>query len=170
LAKLVPETFVAKAAVISAEFEQQELTALLLAVLTLRDVELLAKAFPRAVRTPEILRRYVAFLRSGCSGRRNLGTRPKKLIQDWLNACPVGDLRAEAFGSFRPSLADIVRWTHPKPVDTDHALVFGWMVGRPTDVSNLPAVSRPNRRLETRVGTPQRIRIRAISRVEGVEL
>lgn len=169
LAGLVSETFLAKATVAAAEAGQRKVGSLLLAVLTVRDVELLARVFPRAVQDPETLRRYVAFLRSGRFGRRSFGTRPKKLVQDWLNACPVEVLRAEAF-LFRPSLADIVRFTHPKPVDLDHQTVFGWMVGRPTNASDLPMGIRHQDMAKKRVVPPSRFRVRLVSRVEGVEL
>jgi len=169
LAGLVSETFLAKATITAAEAGQHKVGALLLAVLTVRDVELLARVFPRAVRDPETLRRYVAFLRSGRFGRKSFGTRPKKLVQDWLNACPVEVLRAEAF-LFRPSLTDIVRFTHPKPVDLDHQTVFGWMVGRPTNVLDLPISIRHRDMVERRVVPPSRFRVRMVSRVEGIEL
>lgn len=179
LARLVPETFLAKASITAAWAGQQKLAAFLLAVLTVRDVELLSKVFVRAVLDAGTLRRCVAFLRSGSTGRRSFGTRPKKLVQGWLNACPVEVLRDEAF-LFRPSLADIVRFTHPKPVDAAHQAVFGWMVGRPTNVEDLPEATRTasahrreqlaTRLPERRVVPPQRFRVRCISRVEGVEL
>jgi len=183
LASLVPEAFLAKAAVTASEAGMSKYAALLLAVLTVRDVELLAKVFLRAVPDAGTLRRYVGFLRSGRVGRRSFGTRPKKLVQDWLNAQPAGLLRVEAF-QHRPSLADIVRWTHPKPVDREHSVVYAWMTGRPTSVRDLPAVP-PNGGVNgpdapdvigstgqspERLTPPVRRRERSISRVEGIEL
>lgn len=178
MALLVPETWLAKSAVIAAEDGRHKESAMMLAVLTNRDIELLSKVFHRAVLKPQTLRQYVAYLRSG--RRRSLGTRPKRLIRDWLNAQPPWLLRAEAFGSFRPTLADIVRATHPKPVDEAHSVVFAWMVGKPTPVSSFPEGPRsldeggddqsPRTPVERRVRAGPRLRGRSISMVEGVEL
>jgi len=179
LSRMVPEAWVAKCAVAAAENGLGREAAMMLAVLTQRDVELLAKVFHRSVRDAGTLRHYVAYLRS--NKRRSLGTRPKKMIQDWLNARPAWRLRVEAFGEFRPTLADIVRLTHPKPVDGEHSIVFAWMAGRPVAADDLPEVplepprgvpdvTEPVRQSETRVKAPSRRRMRSISMVEGVEL
>lgn len=140
LARLVPEAWLAKASVVAAQYGQSKSGAMMLAVLTVRDVELLAKVFHRSVLDVSTLRHYVAYLRS--NRRRSLGSRPKKLVQEWLNACPAWILCEEAFGEFRPSLADIVRATHPKPNDSEHSNVYAWMVGRPTAVEDLPMAPR----------------------------
>jgi 60 kDa SS-A/Ro ribonucleoprotein len=177
LSRLVPEAWLAKAAVTAAEHGQNKAAAMMLAVLTSRDVELLARVFHRCMLEVETLRRYVAYLR--CNGRRSFGSRPRKLIQQWLNRQPAWRLRAEAFGEHRPSLADIVRWTHPRPVDQAHSIVYAWMAGRPTSLDELEAIQNESKdrddrepipTSETRVTTQQRRRTRSISLVEGVEL
>lgn len=182
LSRLVSEAWLAKSAVVAAEHDQRKAAAMMLAVLTLRDVELLTKVFHRAMLEVETLRRYMVYLRS--CGRCSLGTRPKKLIREWLNAQPAWKLRAEAFGKHRPTLADIVRWTHPKPIDEAHSVVYAWMSGRPTSVVDLPDVPScvPKEASDTEDESspieseerPSEVRIRrrnrSISVVEGVDL
>jgi 60 kDa SS-A/Ro ribonucleoprotein len=37
-----------------------------------------------------------------------------------------------------PSLADVVRMVHPKPVDAERRAFYGWLIGKPYDVAALP--------------------------------
>jgi hypothetical protein len=49
-------------------------------------------------------------------GRKSLGTRPKKVVQGWLNNATEAQLLAAAVGN-APSLAEVVKMVHPKPTD-----------------------------------------------------
>ena len=55
-----------------------------------------------------MLRTFVQIMRSGEVGRTSLGTRPKRLVQRWLEEASMPQLMAAATGN-APSLADIVR-------------------------------------------------------------
>jgi 60 kDa SS-A/Ro ribonucleoprotein len=76
-------------------------------------------------------------MRSGQVGRSSLGTRPKRLVQHWLESASLADLMAAATGN-APSLKDIVCMVHPKPVDAERRAFYGWLLGRPYDVAALP--------------------------------
>lgn len=138
-AREVPPGFAARAAVLSARQGRRRVSTLLLAVLSTIDSGLFAEVFPAAVCPGDAgaVRQFAWWVRSGIAGRRSFGTRPKKSLQDWLNATPPGILRAEAFAG-EPRLADIVAWTHPKAPGPEHALIYAWMTGRPADASRLP--------------------------------
>lgn len=55
--------------------------ALLLAVLSARDPALFAQAFGRVVTSGKVLRGFVQILRSGQTGRKSPGSRPKAMVQ-----------------------------------------------------------------------------------------
>ena len=55
-------------------------------------------------------------LRSGVTGRKSLGSAPKRLVENWLNTASEQKLLDASVGA-DPSLRDIVRMVHPKPAD-----------------------------------------------------
>src|SRR5690606_37563653 len=98
-------------------------------------------AFGRVVDNGRMLRNFVQILRSGAVGRRSLGTRPKKLVQRWLNEASVRQLLHAAIGN-APSLADVVKMVHPKPAEPWREALFAWLIGKPFDRAQLPAEVR----------------------------
>ncbi|MTH48514.1 vWA domain-containing protein [Intestinirhabdus alba] len=115
--------------------------ALLTAILAARGSALLPTVFARTIDNGRMLRNVVQILRSGITGRRSLGTRPKKLIQRWLqNASEDRLLQASAGNA--PSLADIVKMVHPRPQAQWQEAFFGWLLGRPVDRALLPEKTR----------------------------
>jgi 60 kDa SS-A/Ro ribonucleoprotein len=85
-----------------------------------------------------MLRNFVQVMRSGAVGRKSLGTRPKRLVQQWLERASIGKLMQAATGN-DPSLADIVKMVHPKPADESRKAFYAWLIGKPYDVDELPA-------------------------------
>lgn len=131
--------FVAKAAVYAREAgAMKDMPALLAAYLTVANPDLAIRVFGRVVDTGRMLRSYVQILRSGQVGRTSLGSRPKRLVTQWLERASIRDLMAAATGT-SPSLADIVRMVHPKPADTGRRAFYGWLIGKPYDLAALPA-------------------------------
>ena len=131
--------FVAKAAVYARRSgAMKDMPALLAAYLTVADPDLAVRVFGRVIDTGRMLRSYVQILRSGQVGRTSLGSRPKRLVQGWLERASIRDLMAAATGK-DPSLADIVRMVHPKPADAERRAFYGWLIGKPYDVAALPA-------------------------------
>ncbi|MEL6190066.1 MAG: hypothetical protein AAFU79_36030 [Myxococcota bacterium] len=87
LARRVEPRFLAQAAVYGRETARmKDAPALLAAVLATRDVALLGEVFDRVVDDARMLRGWVQIVRSGVTGRRSLGSAPKRLAQDWLTA------------------------------------------------------------------------------------
>jgi len=138
-ARAVDPTFVAQAAVYArSSGSMKDMPALLAAYLTVADPDLSVTVFGRVINSGRMLRSYVQIMRSGQVGRTSLGSRPKRLVQRWLEQASMRDLMAAATGS-DPSLADIVKMVHPKPADAARKAFYGWLIGRPYDVAALPA-------------------------------
>lgn len=138
-AKAVDPMFVAQAAVYArSSGAMKDMPALLAAYLTVADPDLSVPVFGRVINNGRMLRSYVQILRSGQVGRTSLGSRPKRLVQRWLEQVSMRDLMAAATGN-APSLADIVKMVHPKPADAARKAFYGWLIGRPYDVAALPA-------------------------------
>lgn len=142
LCREVDARFIAKTAVYCRERGYMKDTpALLAAVLTIRGREFLPEVFGRVIGNGRMLRNFVQILRSGAVGRKSLGTRPKKLIQRWLNQASERDLLNAAVGN-APSLADVVKMVHPKPAEPWREAFFAWLIGKPYDESALPPTTR----------------------------
>ena len=138
-AKAVDPLFVARAAVYArARGTMKDMPALLAAYLTVAEPDLAVRVFGRVVDNGRMLRNFVQIMRSGVVGRKSLGTRPKRLVQTWLERASMRALMQAATGS-DPSLADIVRMVHPKPADEARRAFYAWLIGKPYDVGALPA-------------------------------
>ena len=116
----------------------KDMPALLTAWLTVAEPDLAVRIFGRVIDNGRMLRTFVQIMRSGAVGRRSLGTRPKRLVQLWLEQASTRALMQAATGK-DPSLADIVRMVHPKPADEARKAFYGWLIGKPYDVAALPA-------------------------------
>lgn len=118
----------------------KDMAALLLVVLATRRSALLGATFSRVVDNGRMLRNFVQILRSGATGRKSLGSRPKKLVQNWLNAASEQQLLSASVGS-QPSLADVVKMVHPKPAEAWRDAFFAWLIGKSFVVGALPPVT-----------------------------
>ena len=131
--------FVAKAALYArARGAMKDMPALLTAWLTVADPDLAVPVFGKAIDNGRMLRSFVQIMRSGAVGRTSLGTRPKRLVQHWLEQASMRALMQAATGG-DPSLADIVRMVHPKPAGEARRAFYAWLIGKPYDVAALPA-------------------------------
>jgi 60 kDa SS-A/Ro ribonucleoprotein len=139
LCKEVDAKFIAQTAIYCRERGfMKDMPALLTAVLAAQGSACLAPAFARTIDSGKMLRTFVQILRSGAVGRKSLGTRPKKLVQNWLNTASDKALLAATVGT-APSLADVVKMVHPKPADAARAAFFAWLIGKPCAAQALPA-------------------------------
>ncbi len=137
-AKSVDPLFAAKAALYArTRGAMKDMPALLTAWLTVADPDLAVGIFDRTIDNGRMLRNFVQIMRSGAVGRKSLGTRPKRLVQNWLERASMRTLMQAATGK-DPSLADIVRMVHPKPADEGRKAFYGWLIGKPYDVAALP--------------------------------
>ncbi|PTY01577.1 RNA-binding protein [Verrucomicrobia bacterium LW23] len=99
--------------------------------------ELLKKIFPRVIDNGRMLRNFVQIIRSGQTGRKSLGSLPKRLVVDWLNAATDKTLFEASVGN-APSLADVIRMVHPRPADPARAALYGYLIDQPHDAALLP--------------------------------
>ncbi|MGK5060795.1 RNA-binding protein [Janthinobacterium sp. LB2P49] len=138
LCKAVEPAFIAQTAVYCRERGyMKDMPALLVAVLAGQGAAECAPAFQRVINNGQMLRNFVQIMRSGAVGRKSLGSRPKKLVQAWLNTASEQALLAAAVGN-APSLADVVKMVHPKPQEAWRAAFFAWLIGKPYDAKALP--------------------------------
>ncbi|WP_018604402.1 TROVE domain-containing protein [Uliginosibacterium gangwonense] len=136
------DEFIAKTAVYAREKgHMKDMAALLTAVLATRRSALLPGCFARVIDSGKMLRNFVQILRSGATGRKSLGTRPKKLVQTWLNTATEYQLLSAAVGN-QPSLADVVKMVHPKPAEAWRQAFFAWLIGKPFDQATMPEATR----------------------------
>ena len=138
IAKDLDDLFLAKLAIYGRERGMmKDMPALLTALLAARGSALLPVVFARVINNGRMLRNFVQILRSGVTGRRSLGTRPKKLVQHWLQEASEERLLQASVGN-SPSLADIVKMVHPRPQAPWHDAFFAWLIGKPCDKAQLP--------------------------------
>jgi len=119
----------------------KDLPALLCVVLSVKDRVLLNAVFPRVIDNGKMLRNFVQIIRSGAVGRKSLGTAPKRLVREWLDARDPAALFKANVGQ-DPSLTDIVKMVHPKPKDAVREALFGYFIGREHRQDVLPEVVR----------------------------
>ncbi len=138
LANSVEPEFLAKVAIHARQVGQmKDMPALLMAVLAVRDVQLLKRVFARVCDNGKMVRTFVQILRSGVTGRKSLGTVPKKLVRAWMEQLSDVQLLAATVGN-DPSFADVVKMVHPKPQDATRRAFYAWLIGREHDAQALP--------------------------------
>lgn len=134
----VDAEWVAKCAVYARQSgAMKDMPALLTAVLSMSDPDLMVPVFKRVIDNGRMLRNFVQIMRSGQTGRTSLGSRPKRLVREWLENASTRQLMQAATGN-DPSLADIVKMVHPAPASAERRAFYGWLIGKPYDVAALP--------------------------------
>lgn len=142
LCKEIEPEFIARTAVFCRERGfMKDMPALLCAVLSVRDRALLETIFPRVIDNGKMLRNFVQIMRSGVTGRKSLGTAPKRLIREWLDRRDEDSLFKASVGQ-SPSFADIIKMVHPKPKTPGREALYGYFIGREHDRDALPEVVR----------------------------
>jgi 60 kDa SS-A/Ro ribonucleoprotein len=123
--------FIAKAAVYGHRVaKMKDLPAYMLAELTARhENELLAEVFNSVISNTKMLRNYVQIVWSGVLGRKSLGTRPKKLVQEWLNSRDLDRLFFDSVGD-NPSLKQIIKMCRPKPTNKKQETLYRYLIDK----------------------------------------
>lgn len=121
--------------------QMKDLPALLCASLSVLSPGLMAEVFDRVIDSPKMLRNFVQIMRSGAVARKSLGSLPKRLVRDWLDARSDEAIFFASVGN-SPSMADIVRMVHPKPKTASREALYGYLLGRAHDAAALPAIVR----------------------------
>jgi 60 kDa SS-A/Ro ribonucleoprotein len=142
LCRDVEPEFIARVAIYCRERGlMKDIPALLCAVLSVKDRALLRVIFPRVIDNAKMLRNFVQIMRSGAVGRKSLGTAPKRLINEWLEARSEEAIFKDSIGQ-QPSLADIVKMIHPKPNSESREALYGYFIGRDYKADALPQIVR----------------------------
>lgn len=137
-ARSVEPELAAKTAIYARERHMKDAPALLCALLASHP-KLLATVFDRVIDDGKMLRLFVQMIRSGVAGRRSLGTRPKKLVEAWLDARTDAEVFHASIGN-APSLADVIRLAHPAPKTESRRALYAYLLRAPHDASKLPPV------------------------------
>src|SRR5574338_56296 len=142
LANKLPVQYVAKLAVYARqEGLMKDMPAVVAAVVAGKDSDLLSKIFPRVVDNPKMLRNFVQIIRSGQTGRKSLGTRPKKLIQEYLNSLTDEQLFRADVGN-DPSLQDIIKLVHSKPENKQRSALYAYLLDRDYNQKDLLSLAK----------------------------
>ncbi len=148
LANALDANYVAKCAVWARRRGlMKDMPALLCAVLSTRDNATLERVFPLVIDNGKMLRNFVQIVRSGVTGRKSLGSAPKRMVQAWLAARPVELIFRDSVGQ-SPSIGDVVKMVHPKPADPERTALYGYLIGRAVDEGQLPEVVRAHERFK----------------------
>jgi 60 kDa SS-A/Ro ribonucleoprotein len=142
LANKVDPTFVAKLAVYARQQGlMKDMPAVLAAVVAGKDSDLLSKIFTKVIDNPKMIRNFVQIVRSGATGRKSLGTRPKKLIQQYLDSLTDEQLFKADVGN-DPSLQDIIKLVHPKPINKKRSALYGYLLSKEYSQKDLCSLAK----------------------------
>jgi 60 kDa SS-A/Ro ribonucleoprotein len=120
--------FVAKTAIYARQRGYMKDTpALLLAWLSMLQTPDFGLAFERVVDNGKMLRNFVQIMRSGATGRTSLGTRPKRMVKEWLEKASDLEIMRAAVGQ-SPSLADVIKMVHPHPTNASREALYGYLI------------------------------------------
>lgn len=148
LANKVDPKFVAKLAVYARERGlMKDIPAVLAAVVAGKDSDLLGQIFDRVVDNPKMLRNFVQVIRSGAVGRKSLGTKPKRLIQNYLESLTDEQLFKADVGN-DPSLQDIIKLVHPKPSNKKRSALYGYLLDREYNARDLVPLAKEYERFK----------------------
>lgn len=138
LTQNVEPEFIAKLAIYCRQRGfMKDMPALLCAILSVKNRDLLAKVFSQVIDNGKMLRNFVQIIRSGIVGRKSLGSLPKRLVREWFETRNEENIFRASIGQ-SPSFADIIKMVHPKPKDEAREAFFGYMIGRQYDEAKLP--------------------------------
>ncbi len=138
LAGQVSTEFIAKTAVYTRQSGfMKDMPAFLAAYLASKDVRALAAIFPKVIDSGKMLRNFVQIVRSGVTGRKSLGSAPKRLVQGWFSSRSPENVFRQSLGS-DPSMADVIKLARPAPSDAARRALYGWMIGKEVAPADLP--------------------------------
>ena len=138
LAAQVEPEFIAKTAIYARQKGfMKDMPALLCAALSAKNPQLLRTVFDRVMDDGRMVRNFVQILRSGVTGRKSLGTAPKRMVQRWLASRTDEQLFRASIGN-DPSLVDVIKMVHPKPGNPAREALYGYLMGKKHNAELLP--------------------------------
>lgn len=124
--------FVAKVAVYArTKCHMKDTSAYMLAWLMANDTEgkWFPRIFSRIVDRGKMACTFWQIVRSGAVGRQSLGTRPKRVIAEWLESRSLESLFHTSIGTSNPSLADVIRVAHPRGATPAREAMYAYLLG-----------------------------------------
>ncbi len=138
LTQNIDATFIAKTAVYTRKNNHmKDMPVLLLAILSQLEQNLFKAVFPLVIDNGKQLRNFVQIMRSGAIQRKSLSSLPKKMINQWLINANDNQLLSANIGN-QPSLADVLKMTHPKPKNANQDAFFAYILGKKYELEQLP--------------------------------
>jgi len=111
-------------------------------------LDVLQKVFHRVIDSGNMVRNFVQIVRSGAFGRRSFGDVPRRLVREWFQKRSPASIFHQSIGN-NPSLADVVKIVHPKPLDgegnrsDEKAALLAYLLGaESTDVEGRKVLQR----------------------------
>ena len=138
LAGDVSPEFLARTAVYSrTKAFMKDMPAVLLAALSNRDPRLMRLVAPRILDNGRMVRNFVQVIRSGVTGRKSLGTAPKAVVRNAIEQWGDRKLFNAAVGQ-DPSIADILKMVHPKPIHPAREALHAYLLGKEYNAEAIP--------------------------------
>ena len=140
LASKVDDMFLTQLAIVARQDGYMKDTpALLVALLTSRNMALAEVAFSKVIDNGKMLRNFVQIMRSGVTGRKSLGSGPKRLVKNWFKNNTAEYIFRNSVGK-DPALADVIKMVHPKPENAEKKNLYAYIIGKSYDFKSLPKV------------------------------
>lgn len=146
LSEKVSPLFLAKTAVFAREKGlMKDMPALLTAILSRKDTRLFAQVFPRTIDNGKMLRNFVQIIRSGATGRKSLGTAPKRAARAWFDTRSPQSIFRQSLGS-EPSMKDVIKLVRPSPKKADgqtdvmRQALYGYLIDKEHVAADLPDI------------------------------
>ena len=146
LSEKVSPLFLAKTAVFAREKGlMKDMPALLTAILSRKDTRLFAQVFPRTIDNGKMLRNFVQIVRSGATGRKSLGTAPKRAARAWFDTRSPHAIFRQSLGN-EPSMKDVIKLVRPSPKKADgqtdamRQALYGYLIDKEHIAKDLPDI------------------------------
>lgn len=137
----VDPKFLAKVAIYSRKSGyMKDMPAALLAILASREDSscYIDPVFNKVIDNGKMLRNFVQMTRSGKFGKKSLGSKCKRLVKNWFKKDPNWIFK-NSIGS-NPSLGDVIKLAHPRPVSREHEALFSYLIGKSDKSDRLPSL------------------------------
>lgn len=129
---------------------------------------LLRFAFPFVIDNGKMLRNYIQIVRSGQTGRTSFKSAEKSLLKDYFRSRGPDRIFADSVGQ-SPSMKDMLRIVHPKPLDAEHNALFGYLTGKHYNAECLPVLVQEFEAWKAKPeSAPPNVPFRMITGVKGV--
>lgn len=120
----------------------KDMPAFIMAYLMGRETNPLVDAtFHKVIDNGRMVRNFVQIMMSGqINNRKSLGSRPRRLVREWLNNKDAETLFRDSIGN-APSLGDVIRLSHPRPKNKSFESLFSYFITGKVD-KNTPKFVR----------------------------